>query len=264
MNTAVAERVALPEGVRENQVGKDEGRKYLGIVSRGQTDWHVYFIFNDGPLRERMILDGEPFHRPATAIYKGMPDWRQRQTWHDDAPRYVQKYIEDTFWQVAEFEQRRHGVRPMTHAEHEAEAEREYLRRQEIIKLIARDVRDAAPCGTPNSESIAEWILTRFVDKREVDDMIREFREDRDEAVQSAANERESAEWAEKELAKVRERCDELADEARRLLTTIGAFGAPLVSDPLAYAVGNSPLEKVADLSRDLLAALGAYDMGAE
>jgi len=263
MSTATLERVALPEGVTENQAGKAEGRKYLGIVSRGQTDWHVYFIFHDGPLRDRIIADGEPFHRPAIAIYKGMPDWRQRQTWHEDAPRYVQKYIEDNIWQVAEFEQQRHGVRPMTTVEYEAAEARQAAIQRGVVRLVAEDVRMAAQCGTANSEAIAEWILGRFVDKREVDDMIREFKEDADEAKQSAINERESAEWAERELAKVRERCDELADEARRLLTTIGAFGAPLVSDPLAYAVGSSPLEKVADLSRDLVAALAAYDMGA-
>jgi len=44
------------------------------------------------------------------------------------------------------------------------------------------------------------------------------------------------------------------------LMAELGAFGTPVFADPLEFAAGNTPLEKVVDMSRNLIAALEAYD----
>lgn len=134
-------------------------------------------------------------------------------------------------------------------------AKRDAERQQQLD--MAREVREVAQCGTLNSEAIARWIIGNFT----WTDEVIELREERNEAMASAENERDSAKWAEEQLEKVQKRCNDLAEEARGLLTELGAYGPPLYADPLEFAAGSTPLEKVCDLSRDLLAALAAYDM---
>lgn len=222
MSTAVAERTSAPEYT---------------------VDWKPWTIANDG-VGERIYY-----------VYRHGVDSDGRNTsqhhWNKrgDVIRYTLAGAEKKAHEL-----NRDAARAAQSAAYFARIEAERLEQE----TLAREVREVAPCGTRNSEAIARWIIGNYTHNDEVADL----REERDTAMADAENSRDSEEWAEKELAKVRERCDSLAEEARRLLTTIGAFGAPLVSDPLAYAVGNTPLEKVADLSRDLLAALGAYDMG--
>ena len=257
MSTATAERVALPEGFTINEAGKGNGRKYLGIVSRGKTEWHVYFIFHEGPLVERIVRDGEAFHRPAVAIYKDGPDWRQRQTWHDDAPLYVQKFIEQHIMQVAEFEQQRHGVPPTTEAEYRkwvaAIEAREKAEQRRLVEMVARDVREAAQCGTANSEAIAAWILANFVEKAVHDDVIAEHRE----LLQEIAAEREN------EHAEIIEELNCAIDIAKRGQDAIGAMDFALdllqVPNPLEFAYGATEAEKVLDVLSSGLHAISKY-----
>lgn len=137
----------------------------------------------------------------------------------------------------------------------------EWLAKREAERLelqtLAQEVREVAQCGTQNSEAIARWIIGNYTPNDEA----AELREIANDAQISATNERETAEWAEKQLEKTRDRCNAVAEEARELLTQLGAFGAPLVANPLEFAAGNTPLEQVVDMSRNLLAALAKYDM---
>lgn len=126
-------------------------------------------------------------------------------------------------------------------------------------QVMAQEVRDVAQCGTLNSEMIARWIIGNFTHNDEVS----ELRDERDSAMASAENERDEAKWNEQRLETSRKRCNSLAEEARGLLAELGAFGAPMFADPLAYAAGNTPLEKVLDMSRNLIAALEAYEQEA-
>lgn len=123
-------------------------------------------------------------------------------------------------------------------------------------QTVAQEVREVAQCGTLNSEMIARWIIGNYTHNDEA----AELREIAQDAQISAKNERDSADDAENRLAKVQERCNSLATEAHILLAELGAFGPPVFTDPLAYAIGNTPLEKVIDMSRNLIAALTAYE----
>lgn len=133
------------------------------------------------------------------------------------------------------------------------------LAEQQAQQDMARQVREVAQCGTQNSEMIARWIIGNFTWTDEVEELREEWRE----ALQSAKNEREAAEETEEQLAKVKERCNALAEEARVLMASLGAYGAPVFADPLEFAAGSTPLEKVVDMSRDLVAALEAYEQEA-
>lgn len=138
---------------------------------------------------------------------------------------------------------------------------RDYFARIEAERqeqqVMAQEVREVAQCGTLNSEAIARWIIGNFTHNDEV----QELREERNEAMASAENERDTAKWAEEQLEKTRKRCNDLAEEARSLLLELGAYGPPRVVNPLEFAAGSTPLEQVVDLSRNLLAALAAYDV---
>jgi hypothetical protein len=133
-------------------------------------------------------------------------------------------------------------------------AKREAERQEQ--QVMAQEVRDVAQCGTLNSEMIARWIISNFT----ANDEVQELREERDEALAAAESAAGSVEWAEGHLVKVEKRCNSLAEEARILLAELGAFGPPVFTDPLEFAAGSTPLEKVLDMSRNLVAALEAYE----
>jgi hypothetical protein len=126
-------------------------------------------------------------------------------------------------------------------------------------QVMAQEVREVAQCGTLNSEAIARWIIGNFTHN----DAVHELREERDDAQAEARDNFRALEDTEAEAVNVRKSCNSLADEARGLLAELGAFGAPVFTDPLAYAAGNTPLEKVLDMSRNLIAALEAYEQEA-
>lgn len=130
---------------------------------------------------------------------------------------------------------------------------------QRALQDMAKEVREVAQCGTANSEMIARWIIGNFT----YTDEVQELREERDEARAEAGDNLRALEDAEAETVKVRQRCNSLADEARVLMAELGAFGTPVFSDPLEFAAGNTPLEKVIDMSRNLVAALEAYEQEA-
>jgi hypothetical protein len=260
MSTATLERVALPEGFTVNE-SKGNSRKYLGIVSRGKTEWHVYFIFHEGPLGERIIRDGDAFHRPAVAIYKDGPDWRQRQTWHDDAPLYVQKFIEQHIMQVAEFEQQRHGVRPMTEAEWREEEAREAAKQRAIeaaaerrraaeIQGVARAIRNVAQCGTVNSEAIAAWVLEMFIERAVVEDERAEHRE----LLQEIAAERKEGH------AEIIGELNDAIDIAKSAQEALSAMDACIdtLDGPrsLEFAYGDTEADKIKDVLSDGISAI--------
>jgi len=180
-------------------------------------------------------------------------DHRSRAEYHQNAKGDAIKYTMAGAEKKAH-ELNRDAARAAQSAAYFAKIEAERQEQQ----VMAQEVRDVAQCGTLNSEAIARWIIGNFTHNDEAQDL----RYALAEATASAEVANDSAKWSEEEAAKTRERCNSLAEEARALLTELGAYGPPLAANPLEFAAGNTPLEQVVDMSRNLLAALAAYDMG--
>lgn len=270
MSTATLERVALPEGF-EQHVLTEYSRKSLGwdryfqsILKRGATEWRVCFMFSTGPLRERLVMDGQPYHRPVVHIYKSTGH-REAQVFSDDAPLYVLRFIEQHIMAVAAFEQQRHGVPPMTMAEATAEQEREDARNAAIaraeaarheakVQATARAIRSVAQCGTVNSEIIAAWCLEHFVERHVHEDALAEHRETLTEI--AAERKDEHAEIID-ELncaIDIATRADAAIQTVSRAVANLEAPGA------LEYAYGSTETEKVLDLLSDGLNGLDQYN----
>ena len=259
MSTATLERVALPEGFTEHvydqsssqRIGWD--RKYQATLQRGATEWRVCFMFSNGPLHERMVIDGEPpFHRPVPQVFKRVGH-RETFVMHDDTPLYVQKFIDSNIWKVAEFEQQRHGVPPMTEARWQAARDAECLRQRDLIELVARNVREVAPCGTPNSEAIAEWILKNFVERIVHDDVIAEHRETLKEIAAERKDEHAELIGELNTAIDIAKRADKAIEGIGRAVAQLEAPGA------LEFAYGNTDAEKVLDLLSDGINAVDEY-----
>lgn len=258
MSTATLERVALPEGFEEREFMEHErqrlgwDRRYQYVLKRGATEWRVGFMFGTSPKRERIVVDGEPFHRPVVHIFK-RAGHRESQVWFDEAPLYVQKFVNQHIWRVAEYEQQRHGVPPMTMAQWRAAEDAEYLRQRELIELVARSVREVAPCGTPNSEAIAEWILKNFVERIVHDDVIAEHRE----TLKEIAAERKG------EHAEIIDELNSAIDIAKRADKAIEGIGRAVAQleapGALEFAYGSTEAEKVLDLMSDGINAVDEY-----
>ena len=269
MSTATLERVALPDGFTETAYAESTrqnlgwDRRYEATLQRGATAWRVCFMYSTKPLNERIVLDGEPFHRGVVHAYKSSGH-RESFVHAEDAPLYVQKFIEQHIWQVAEFEQQRHGVRPMTEAEWREEEARKVAKQRAIeaaaerrraaeIQGVARAIREVAQCGTTNSEAIAAWVLDMFIERAVVEDE----RAERQELLQEIAAEREN------EHAEIIEELNCAVDIAKRADAAIQAMAAAAVAleqpNATEFAYGSTDAEKALDVLSDGLWAIAEY-----
>lgn len=209
-------------------------------------EWAEWTIGNNGIGERRYFVLRHELETTAAAAGR-----HPATQWHvnakGDAIKYTQAGAEKKareLNQLAADDRRRDAYLAKREAERQAQQD------------MAKEVREIAQCGTTNSEMIARWIIGNFTYNDEVQDL----REELGMAKASAKYDREAAEETEERLAKVRERCDSLATEARVLMAELGAFGPPVFRDPLEFAAGSTPLEKVVDMSRNLVAALEAYE----
>ncbi len=269
MSTATLERVALPEAM-DIDTARDGSRSYNTTLTRGATEWRILMGFSAGPLGERLILDGQPFHRPAVHIYKGVRHY-SGFTALQDAPRYVQKFVEDHMWTVAEYEQNLHGVPPMTMAECRAAEAAEDAHKRAVeaaaaarhaakVQATAKAIRSAAQCGTVNSEIIAAWCLKHFVERHVHDDKVAEFEDERAEHRELLAE--IAAERKEEHSDIIGELNDAIdiaqrADEAiQAMATAANALGAPNATE---FAHGSTESGKLLDVLSDGLWAIDKY-----
>lgn len=205
------------------------------------TGWEPWTTGNDGAGERRYFVfrrgkDGDGRNRSAYHCNKKGDAIKYTMAGAEKKARELNKEVADAKCRDAYF----------------AKVEAEQRAQQDM----AREVREIAQCGTANSEMIARWIIGNFT----YNDEIQELREERDEARTEASDNLRALEDTEAETVKVRERCNNLATEVRVLMAEFGAFGTPVFSDPLEFAAGNTPLEKVIDMSRNLVAALEAYE----
>ena len=131
--------------------------------------------------------------------------------------------------------------------------DREQAEQRRLVELVARDIREAAQCGTANSEAIAAWVLKNFVERAVHDDVVAEHRE----TLQEIAGEREN------EHAEIIEELNSAIDIAKRADTAIQAVARSVSAletpGALEFAYGSTEAEKVLDVLSSGLHALAEY-----
>lgn len=250
MSAATLERVTLSDfQVRRHGVVTEY---VYSFPLRGATSYELTYLYATAPADR--FSDGEPYALPIVAIRKHSTS-TYSTVQQDKAPQYVRDVVDATLHEVARAEHDRHRIAPLPKSLRGAWGKHgawgwsgaQLRKAEELLHQIERPgVR------REQAREIAAWMVRDWIERDEHQELMDEA------AAEGVAM--HNAEVAEIEAAHAEERAkldsaaDVVAGEAQDFLEAL--------KNPqgLEFAVGNTAIEKVLDLARDLEAAVTAYE----
>lgn len=251
MSAATLERVTLSDF----QVSRNRGtRAYTyEFPAKGATAYTLTYEFPINP-SDRFSDNGRNYAMPTVAVFK-LSAGRMGLMRTDTAPQYVRDAIDATHDMVARAEQSSHGIAPLPKSLREAWAKHgawgwdgaKLRKAEEVLQTVERPgVR------REQAREIAAWIVRDWMEREEHEEVMAEAADDARAAYEQEVKDLEEAHT--EQLSRLEAPAASLAHEARELLDTVARPNA------LEFAHGNTTTDKVLDLSRDLEAALTAYE----
>lgn len=197
--------------------------------------------FPDG--KWRVVCHPLPFDEQPT--YKSRDDAARAERELSQSPEALAR------WEAEE------ARRTARQAEREAAEQRvkaaEAARHEAEMQNVARAIRNAAQCGTVNSEAIAAWVLEHFVERIVVEDERAEHRELLAEIAAERKEEHADIIGELNDAVDIAKRADEAI---QAMATAANALGAPNATE---FAHGSTESGKLLDVLSDGLWAIDKY-----
>lgn len=221
--------------------------------ARGATAYSITYSFLAAP--GDRFSDSEPYALPAVQVLK-LVNRRGTNVPQDKAPQYVRDAIAATLHEVAQAEHNRHGIAPLPRSLREAWAAHgawgwsgsELRKAEGLLRQIERPgVR------REQAREIAAWMVRDWMERAEHEEVLEEVRDAMAATHAAELDELESAHA--NDSGRLNDAADVVVGETQSFLD---ALRHP---QGLEFAAGNTTTEKVLDLTRDLEAALTAYEL---